>query len=378
MILRGRGPVVAPVDAVTRVTEAGKDVGLLVQDRVHPQGVDLRLLQGAHDPQGALEHRDGVEELDRPRPHALFQEVLHHRDETAARCVHRVREEQVLVLEAVQVEVRAVEVQHVLHVALFLRIVPGNLEKSKGGDVAAGGVLLDLLRHDDRRQERSPEHDAHHRILDHLVHVGDLVHGKVLHGQRDRRADDEVVLLLPGSRPEREIEEQLVGALGVVDELGMLRADVTELRDQPRDLAVHFPGRREGVHVHAFLARHDLLHGVPHLVEQRDEVLGGLVVPGRARFVGQHGEQLQRLRECSIHAVEGDLVLGLEVPVEILRLQYHLCHAATLHPGPGSGQSKACGSTVPSQMVRRRFVFRGTVQGVGFRPASTGWRFPWG
>ena len=86
------------------------------------------------------------------------------------------------------------------------------------------------------------EHDAHHGVLDPLVHVGDLVHGEVLHGQRHRRAHDDVVLLLPGGRAEGEIEQQLVGALGVVDELGMLGARVAQLGDEARHLPVHLRG----------------------------------------------------------------------------------------------------------------------------------------
>ena len=94
------------------------------------------------------------------------------------------------------IEVGAVEVQHVLHVALFLRVVARDLEQGEGRHVPVGGVLLDLLGHDHGGQERAAEHDAHHGVLDALVHVGDLVHGEVLHGQGHRRAHDDVVLLL--------------------------------------------------------------------------------------------------------------------------------------------------------------------------------------
>ncbi len=87
-----------------------------------------------------------------------------------------------------------------------------------------GGILLDFLGHDHRRQEGAAEHDAHDGVLDQLVHVGDLVHGVILQGNGDGRPHDDVVLLFTRRRTEGEIEKQLVGALGVVDELGQLRA----------------------------------------------------------------------------------------------------------------------------------------------------------
>ena len=176
---------------------------------------------------------------------------------------------------------------------------------------------------------------------------GILCTAKFCTGQRHRGAHDEVVLLLAGRGPEGEIEQQLVGALRVVDELGMLGAHVAQLGDEPGHLAVHLARRGERVHVHAVLAGHDVLHRVSHLVEQRDEVRGGLVVPCGAGCVRQHAEKLQGPRERGVHALECALVVRLQVPVQVLRLQNHLCHGATLHPGPGSGQSKASGVRCP-------------------------------
>ena len=125
----------------------------------------------------------------------------------------------------------------------------------------------------------------------------------------------------------------------------------------------------------ARLARHDLLHGVAHLVVQRDERPRW---PCRARRRrtrrASAREELERLADtCAFMSSIVALSAAGQVAVEILRLQNDLCHGATLHRAcrgwsieaaavyvPGGGQKAL---RLPRHRPGRRVPARGLPAG---------------
>ncbi len=103
---------------------------------------------------------------------------------------------------------------------------------------------------------------------------------------------------------------------------------------------MHLPRCLERIDVNARLSGDDLLHGMAHLVVQGDELCRCLRMTRRLRGIGEEGEALHRLAIHLVHHFNRGLVVGPEVPVEILRFQNNSFHDRTLHRAAGSGQSK--------------------------------------
>ncbi len=105
-----------------------------------------------------------------------------------------------------------------------------------------------------------------------------------------------------------------------------------------------------------------------HLVGQPDDLPGGLLVLAAPGLIRERREELESFAELLVHVLYGFLVPRGEVTVEILCLQYNLCH---VHHGTTAcrGWSIESPGCTFLTVIRKRFVFRGTIQGVGFRPA---------
>ena len=123
--------------------------------------------------------------------------------------------------------------------------------------IAVGRIFLYLLGHNHRRKQRPPEHDAHHRILNAAVNIGNFVHRVVLSGRAHRGFDDKVILRFPGLPPIGKFEKQLIGALNVVHKFFIFGVQVPKFGDEPGRFGVatqpltemsttNFPGGKGG------------------------------------------------------------------------------------------------------------------------------------
>ena len=143
--------------------------------------------------------------------------------------------------------------------------------------------------------------------------------GEVRHRVGNGGLHDQVVLRARVGFRVRQVEQELVRALDVVDELGLGRARVAEFGDQSACLAVNRARRLKTVDANRRERGGDLLHAITHRLVQLDQLASRLVLPLVAVGMGQHLHVRTRRGVEPVHLRDHRGVLGREILIEVAR-----------------------------------------------------------
>ena len=117
---------------------------------------------------------------------------------------------------------------------------------------------MDLFGDDHRGEQGSAEHDAHHRVIDDRIHIGDSVNRIVLNRDGNRSRGDHRSFGWKNRIRPNMVKEHFICALNVVEELFVSRDGVSEFADQATGCSVLFLRRFKGVDVNVWFIGTDI------------------------------------------------------------------------------------------------------------------------